>query len=194
MARRRRQPRKLLRRTPYPPRLSDIGAAKKTDPNILLCQPGWSDAPGIVTEGEHGPMFATLGTASPANRLCTSHPTSVTGSARLGNYSAGRSSTATQGALTVPSCQRHDLAAPLVQFESFRLSSFRTCRRRSLMARILFPPRCSEKHRKFGGNMTTARTSPEYHTSAAGHPDEATRHHHGASSSLSDLTGLAGVE
>jgi hypothetical protein len=29
--------------------------------------------------------------------------------------------------------------------------------------------------------MTTARTSPEYHTSAAGHPDEATRHHHGAS-------------
>ena len=54
------------------------------------------------------------GTASPANRLCTSHPTSVTGSARLGNYSAGRSSTATQGALTVPSCQLHDLAAPLV--------------------------------------------------------------------------------
>ena len=29
--------------------------------------------------------------------------------------------------------------------------------------------------------MTTARTSPEYHTSAAGHPDEATRHHHRAS-------------
>jgi hypothetical protein len=29
--------------------------------------------------------------------------------------------------------------------------------------------------------MTTARTSPEYHTSATGHPDEATRHHHGAS-------------
>jgi len=36
------------------------GAAKKTDPNILLCQPGWSDAPGIVTECEHSPMFATL--------------------------------------------------------------------------------------------------------------------------------------
>src|SRR6266446_3602000 len=36
------------------------GAAKKTDPNILLCQPGWSDAPGIVTECEHNPMFATL--------------------------------------------------------------------------------------------------------------------------------------
>ena len=32
--------------------------------------------------------------------------------------------------------------------------------------------------------MTTARTSPEYHTSAAGHPDEATRHHHGASTRL----------
>ena len=29
--------------------------------------------------------------------------------------------------------------------------------------------------------MTTARTSPEYHTSAAGHPDEAARHHHRAS-------------
>jgi len=26
--------------------------------------------------------------------------------------------------------------------------------------------------------MTAARTSPEYHTSAAGHPDQATRHHH----------------
>jgi hypothetical protein len=29
--------------------------------------------------------------------------------------------------------------------------------------------------------MTTARTSPEYHTSAAGHPDEAAQHHHRAS-------------
>jgi hypothetical protein len=29
--------------------------------------------------------------------------------------------------------------------------------------------------------MTTARTSPEYHTSAAGHSDQATRHHHRAS-------------
>jgi hypothetical protein len=29
--------------------------------------------------------------------------------------------------------------------------------------------------------MTTARTSPEHHTSAAVHPDEATRHHHRAS-------------
>ena len=29
--------------------------------------------------------------------------------------------------------------------------------------------------------MTTARTSPEHHTSAAGHPDQATRHHHRAS-------------
>ena len=29
--------------------------------------------------------------------------------------------------------------------------------------------------------MTTARTIPEYHTSAAGHPDEAARHHHRAS-------------
>jgi hypothetical protein len=29
--------------------------------------------------------------------------------------------------------------------------------------------------------MTTARTSLEDHTSAAGHPDEATRHHHRAS-------------
>jgi len=26
--------------------------------------------------------------------------------------------------------------------------------------------------------MTTARTSPEHHASAAGHPDQATRHHH----------------
>jgi len=29
--------------------------------------------------------------------------------------------------------------------------------------------------------MTTARTSPEHHASAAGHPDKATRHHHRAS-------------
>ena len=29
--------------------------------------------------------------------------------------------------------------------------------------------------------MTTARTSLEHHTSAAGHPDQATRHHHRAS-------------
>ncbi len=29
--------------------------------------------------------------------------------------------------------------------------------------------------------MTTARTSPEHHTSSAVHPDEATRHHHRAS-------------
>jgi hypothetical protein len=29
--------------------------------------------------------------------------------------------------------------------------------------------------------MTTARTNLEDHTSAAGHPDEATRHHHRAS-------------
>ena len=29
--------------------------------------------------------------------------------------------------------------------------------------------------------MTTARTSREHHTSAAVHPDEATRHHHRAS-------------
>ena len=29
--------------------------------------------------------------------------------------------------------------------------------------------------------MTTARTRPEDHTSEAGHPDEATRHHHRAS-------------
>jgi len=29
--------------------------------------------------------------------------------------------------------------------------------------------------------MTTARTSPEHHGSAAGHPDQATRHHRRAS-------------
>jgi hypothetical protein len=29
--------------------------------------------------------------------------------------------------------------------------------------------------------MTTARTSLEHHASAAGHPDQATRHHHRAS-------------
>jgi hypothetical protein len=29
--------------------------------------------------------------------------------------------------------------------------------------------------------MATARTSPEHHASAAGHPDQATRHHHRAS-------------
>ena len=29
--------------------------------------------------------------------------------------------------------------------------------------------------------MTTARTSPERHASAAGHPDQTTRHHHRAS-------------
>jgi hypothetical protein len=29
--------------------------------------------------------------------------------------------------------------------------------------------------------MTAARTSPEHHASAAGHPDQATRHHHRAS-------------
>jgi hypothetical protein len=29
--------------------------------------------------------------------------------------------------------------------------------------------------------MTTARTSLEHHTSAAGHPDQTTRHHHRAS-------------
>jgi hypothetical protein len=29
--------------------------------------------------------------------------------------------------------------------------------------------------------MATARTSPEHHASAAGHPDKATRHHHRAS-------------
>jgi hypothetical protein len=29
--------------------------------------------------------------------------------------------------------------------------------------------------------MTTRRTSVEYHASAAGHPDKATRHHHRAS-------------
>lgn len=29
--------------------------------------------------------------------------------------------------------------------------------------------------------MTTARPSPEYHPSAAGQPDQATRHHHRAS-------------
>jgi hypothetical protein len=28
--------------------------------------------------------------------------------------------------------------------------------------------------------MTTARTSPKHHTSAAGHPDQAARHHHRA--------------
>jgi hypothetical protein len=38
-----------------------------------------------------------------------------------------------------------------------------------------------EKHRKLGGNMTVARTSPEPRTSAADHPDLATRHHHRAS-------------
>ena len=29
--------------------------------------------------------------------------------------------------------------------------------------------------------MATARTSPEHHASATGHPDQATRHHHRAS-------------
>src|ERR1700682_2936911 len=46
---------------------------------------------------------------------------------------------------------------------------------------MLFPPRCSEKHRKLGGNMTTARTSQEHHTSAADPPDQTIRHHRGAS-------------
>src|SRR6266446_5688118 len=58
-----------------------------------------SDQRGYIARGE-----ATK-TASAASRLCTSHPTSVTGreSARLGHYCAGRSSTTTEGALTVPS-------------------------------------------------------------------------------------------
>src|SRR6267142_3175775 len=92
-----------------PPRLSDIGAAKKTDPNIRLCQLGWSDAPGMVTECEHSPMFATLRYRLACKSALYVAPDECY---RQGERQARtRSSTTTQGALTVPSCQLHDLAA-----------------------------------------------------------------------------------
>jgi 2-methylcitrate dehydratase PrpD len=89
---------------------SAIRSSRRDILDTFGCMLGGSGSPGIE---EFCRVIGRWGGLE-ESRVLLRAARPVTGSARLGNYSAGRSSTATQGALTVPSCQLHDLAAPLV--------------------------------------------------------------------------------